>query len=394
MTLRPTSVFGIQPADGAAPTPEAAQLPVGLRELLAEIHDAPFRDALEKVFRVAAAAIGNLRNFDLIRYESSSSDGEADLALFEEIAPVLMSTVNEANRLVEAVERAFPDGWRCASTEALEAERAARAVEILRERTRAFRTEVLQFGARLRTPQAVADRWNLLANFQGARGKLRAEIGTMVTDVANVFAEIPGSKVVPEHDLDIEHALLLRRTLAKLTNGLRAHNERLRGATPEEVPKLFAKLAEVIARLPKTQTWFELRAPDKREFIRFREQIDRLRAGGNPVAETRRAVEGFVSFLELLTPIISQREILRVHDRACLAEVSAHLEQAESQIEVSEESARFPVIEALELCEQLEGRDAELDRYVAALRKTEELPARDAIPALREHALRLIVGAG
>ncbi|HUB08484.1 MAG TPA: hypothetical protein VMB50_15875 [Myxococcales bacterium] len=374
----------------ADPKPDVVKLPLALREILAEIHDESFRDSLERVFDAAAGAIKNLRNFELIRYEGKSAEAAADLQLFEEVAPVLMATVNEINTLVQAVESGFPAGHKVPGGVAGEAERAARSIEILRERTGGFRADVLRLGAQLRTPQAVADRWNLLGNLQSARGRLRFGIGEMVTDVANVFAEVPRAEVVPEYELDVEHALLLRRTLAKLTAGIRGHHGRLKGAKGPEIPALVEKLTDLLDRLTKTQTWFELRAPDKREFIRFREQIASLGARGCPPDETRKAVEGFTRFLELLCSIVSQRDLLRSHDRACLAEITATLERAEAQLPASVAAAREVVGEALELCDQLTGRDDELDRYLTHLRAAPELPPADCIVALREHALRLL----
>jgi hypothetical protein len=372
---------------GAKPV---SQLPLALRELLAEIRDADFRDRFDKILDAAARVIKNLRNFELIRYEGKSAEGGADLALLEEIAPVLMATVTEINRLVQAVETDFPPGWKSDSKEPHEAERAARVIEILRERTHGFRSDVLQLGAQLRTPQAVADRWNLLGHLQSARGKLRFGIGEMVTDVANVFAEVPRAKVVPEYELDVEHAILLRRTLAKLTVGLRSHNERLKTARASEFPPLVAKLNDLLDRLTKTQTWFELRAPDKREFIRFHEQLTSLASRGSPTGETRTAVEGFVRFLELLGTIVSQRDLLRSHDRACLAELTTLLEKAEGQLVFSADDARATVQEALTACEALAGRDEELDHYMGQLRNATTLIPADCIKALREHALRLL----
>ncbi len=371
-------------------SPDVAKLPLALREILAEIRDAAFRDHLERVFGASAGAIKNLRNFELVRYEGKFADAAADLQLFEEVAPVLMATVNEINQIVKAVEEGFPQGFQVTSGVAGEAERAARAADILRERTHGFRADVLQLGAQLRTPQAVADRWNLLGNLQSARGRLRFGIGEMVTDVANVFTEVLRENVVPEYDLDVEHALILRRTLAKLTAGLRGHHQRLRSAQDKDVPALVVKLTDLLERLTKTQTWYELRAPDKREFIRFREQLASLQEQGYPSAETRQAVEGFVRFLELLLPIVSHRDLLRNHDRACLAEITATIERAELQLASSPDEAGAAVRESIELCDRLTGRDDELDRYLTHLRAAPDLPPQDCILALREHALRLL----
>ncbi len=372
----------------AAATAEAAKLPHAVQELLQEIVDPPLRDGLEHVFQTAARVIKGLRNFELIRYEGQSADVGADLQLFEEIAPVLMATVTEINSLVQSVETSFPEGFKPDSGGASEAQRAERAVEILRERTLGFRADVLQLGAQLRTPQAVSDRWNLLGHLQSARGKLRFGIGEMLTDVANVFGEFSNKQVVPEYELDVEHALLLRRSLAKLATGLRAHHERLLGAKPAEVPPLVARLHEVLDRLAKTQTWFELRAPDKREFIRFREEVASLEKRGCPPDETRRLVEGFLRFLELLTSILNQRAILQNQDRGCIAEITAALERADG---AAPADAKESLAEAFALCERLAGRDPELDKYVASAKNSPALVAAEGIATLREHALRLLV---
>ena len=374
----------------AGETKSVSQLPLALRELLAEIRDADFRDRFDRILNTDARVIKNLRNFELIRYEGKSAEGGADLALLEEIAPVLMATVTEINALVQAVETEFPSGWKSESKEPHEAERAARAIEILRERTQAFHADVLQLGAQLRTPQAVADRWNLLGHLQSARGKLRYGIGEMVHDVVNVFSEVQRAAVVPEYELDIEHAVLLRRTLAKLATWVRKHNEKFKTATPAEFPLLVDKLDALLDSLAKTQTWFELRAPDKREFIRFHEQLTALIARKCPPAESRTAAEGFARFLELLCSIVNQRYILRDHDRATLAELTVLLEKAEGQLVFSGNEAHDTVREAVALSETLVGRDDELDRYLEQLRNATALIPVVCIKELREHTLRLL----
>jgi hypothetical protein len=370
---------------GAKPQ-DVGKLPLALREILVEIHDEKFREGMQRTLDTAAGAIKALRNFDLIRYEGKAAESAADLQLFEEVAPVLAATVNEINTLVDTVDASFPEGFKASSAP----EQAARSIDILRERTKAFRADVLQLGAQLRSPQAVADRWNLLANLQSARGKLRFGIGDMITDVANVFREVSRSQVVPEYDLDTEHALLLRRTLAKLTAVLRGHHERLKGAEETDFAALVGKLHDLFERVARTQTWFELRAPDKREFIRFREQLAALSASGCPAVETRKAVEGFLRFSELLCSVVSQREILRNHDRACLAKVGAMLERAEAQLPGSPTGARTGIDDALAICDDLAGRDGELDRYVAKLRAAPGHDPGESISALREHAMRVL----
>ncbi|MHB1845228.1 MAG: hypothetical protein ACYCWW_10390 [Deltaproteobacteria bacterium] len=375
----------------AVPAPDiVAALPLPLREVLAEIRDEAFRDRLEKVFLAAAGAIGQLRGFDLIRFESETAETGMDLQLLEQVAPVLMETVGQINAVVQAIEESFPQGWRAAGPTPLESQKAGRTIDILRERSQALRSDVLRLGAQLRSPQMAGDRWNLLDSLQGARGKLRAGLGEMIVDAMNVFVDVDRSDVVPEFDVDIEHALLLRRTLAKLMVALRAHHERMAHSEPIDIPPMLDRLGDVLARLTKTQAWFELRAPDKREFIRFRETLAELVIAGAPPSEARAAVEGFLRFIELLTPTVSRREALKSHDRAALAELTAELERAEAQLPGAPSAATAGVATALEVCDRLYGRDEEIDRFVAGL-KGAPRSAGECIELLREHALRLLM---
>ena len=215
----------------------------------------------------------------------------------------------------------------------------------------------------------------------------------MVADVACLYADVSKSAVIPEYDHDLQSAVALRRTLVRLTASVQSSSRKVRAAaTPAEVAPLLDRLLELLDRIAATETWGNLRAPDKLEFLRFRSQAGALRKDGHPPEEVRGVVEGFLRFLELLSAVINQREALQESDRYTLAELSTKLEHAEGQLTQSPARAKEEVASALAICERLCGRDPDLDKFVAAARSQGSVPPAEQIQALRKHAARLLVG--
>ena len=365
-----------------------AELPIALRRVLTEILDLGLQERLEQVLLAAARAITHLRDLDLSKYETDTADEDQSLELLEMVAPVLAATVMDVNALVSAIDESFPRGARLTEGDPIDLDKAQRAVDILRTRSATLRSGVLQLGIQLRSPRAVADRWNFLNHLQTARGLLRVGIGEMVADAAGIYAEVPRVSVIPEYQKDIDNAVGLRRTLHRLALGLRTHLRRLGEQQSIPLPQLLAGLSETMEKLSKTGTWRELRAPDKKEFVKFRVQLRELLARHAPEGPALEALKGFVSFLELLGVVINQRETLRTHDQACLAELTAQLEHLEGL--PAPRRVGMPMAKVVTLCERLRGRDEFLDAFIAGLKAT---PNGDAaqIVALREHAQRLLM---
>jgi hypothetical protein len=307
----------------------ATDLPVALMRVLKGIPDVNLQGRLGNVFTVAAHAINQMRDLDLAQYEIESSDETQNLEMLEAVAPVLASTVMEVNALVKAVGESFPPDQRLTNGGVDDAERAEQAVDILRTRSRALHSQVMQLGIQLRSPRAVADRWNFLNHLQTARGRLRWGIGEMVADAASVYAEVAKAAVIPEYLIDIDAAVALRRTLHRFASGLRRQLDPIEHGSSESLPQLIATLFATMEALRQTQTWRQLRAPDKLEFIKFRSQLESISTKGATRGETLNAIKGFLSFLELLGAVLNQRETLRMHDHACLADLTAQLEHLE-----------------------------------------------------------------
>jgi hypothetical protein len=288
------------------------------------------------------------------------------------------------------VERNFPAGALRWPLDSGEADKARRAIEVLQSRSTFLKSSVLQLGNQMRSPGAVADRWNFLNNLQSARGRLRAGIGEMVAEAASVYAEVSKTGVIPEWEQDVQNAIALRRTVHRMAVGLRGHLQRIAEGRVIPWPELLGGLMEMMEKLGKTRTWRELRALDKREFVRFHQQVTALRSQGAPAAACELALKGFVSFLELLSAVVSQRETLRSHDRACLAEVTVLLDHVEAAKPLDADKAMSEMRRAVTVCEQLQGRDDALDALVAKLR-SETTDSAEHINALRAHALRLLM---
>ena len=212
---------------------------------------------------------------------------------WKKIALDLLATINEVNGFVESVEKNFPAGARLTtSLDSTEADKAGRAADLLRVRSQHLRSSVLQLGKQLRSPGAVADRWNFLNNLQSARGRLRAGIGETTADAASVYAEVSKTGVIPEWEQDVQNAITLRRTVHRLAVGLRGHLQRIAEGRTVVWPELLGGLSEMMAKLAQTRTWRELRALDKREFVRFSQQIELLRRQGSPGRPVRARLEG------------------------------------------------------------------------------------------------------
>ena len=368
-------------------TDDLPELPLALRRVLGEVADPGFRERFEQVLLSAARAINHLRDLDLSQYETDTADENQNLDLFEAVAPLLGATVTDVSTLVGTIDENFPKGATLILGNSVEADKARRAVEILHTRGDALRRDVLQLGNQLRSPRAVADRWNFLNHLQTARGRQRVGIGEMVADAASVYAEVSRAAVIPEYQTDVNNAVGLRRTLHRLAAGLRMQLEKVEKNRSLPLPTLLGGLLETMEKLAKTGTWRELRAPDKKEFVKFRVQLRETIGAGSPRPKALETLKGFVSFLELLSQIINQRETLRTHDHACLADLTAQLEQVEG-LPAAKRRGK-PMEKVVALCERMTGRDGELDGFTKKLKDSPDGEASQ-IQELREHALRLM----
>jgi hypothetical protein len=390
--LGPKAGFPGKLAEGPEPRtshPALSQppsLPPKLEGALLQVPDQAFAVQLRSIFRSAALTLHQLSDVDLVRYEAPDSGGSWDLALWEELAPVIAQTVTGVNALVSTVRSELQpkgQGTDLASlldrtvdevSDDADAERTADAQRILRRQSDELAALVAQLGERVRTPSVVSDRWNLLAEVQSFRSRFRSEVGNLVYDVASRYSELPRELLVPGYGQDLDAALEVRAALADLRRTVEARCRALRGAATEDVQWHAAQLGGELDAFGGSAAYRSLRAQDKRFLVEARARLGGLKTDVRGAGDI---VLGFAA--EFVTSLrnlsaVSQRAMLVEHDHAAWAATAVRLEQAEEWLGADPARAARELAEAAALARPLYGRDGELDTFL--LGRTQETLAR------------------
>jgi hypothetical protein len=334
---------------------------------------------LREVCLGAAYTLDRLTDMDLLRYESPVTAGSADLATWEEMAPVVASTLLEVNAFVGVVrqqlERAQDSGQGdlAALVDATVAELGGDARQRLDEVFRAsiarLSEQVQALGAKVREPSIVSDRWNLLAEVQAARNRFREEIGTVVFEGVSLFSDVEREEVVPGHAQEVQGAVTVRASVADLRRVLEARGDKVRVAEPEDVQWHAQQLEKEMDAFGRTAAYRALRAQDKRRIIEYRHQLRTLARERLPgKAEVIALCLQFLSFVQGLA-VVNQRALLVQHDREIWARSGVKLEQAGSLVEKDPGAAALALAEAADLAVGLYGRNEALDEFLRQSRK-------------------------
>ncbi len=354
-----------------------------LDELLAQIPDGGFAQKLRRVYQAAASAIDKLADIDLIKYESISVEGAPDLSLWEEMAPVIRDTVVDVNALLMVIRQEFPShppgGLGDTLAKMVEeaggsalsgpARRYAEAESALQKAAQSLAQQVTHLGERMRSPQVVSDRWNLLADLQAFRSRFREEIGALVYDSAVAFGEVSKRDVVPFYAEEVKSAVTVRGTVADLIRVMAARVEKIREAEPEDVQWNARQLEKELDTFGKTEAYRALRAQDKRRIIEFRHHVGEMAA--KPAQKQRELldlVEPFELFVKSLSQV-NNRELLIEHDREVTAECGVLAERARALLGENPEGAAAVLKEAALRAQALYGRSAELDAFLRRAKK-------------------------
>ncbi len=359
---------------------ENASLSGKLEEVLGEIQDRALSNRLRKVYVAAAQAVGHLSDMDLMKYETASTEDSPDLSLWEAMAPVIRDTVVDVNALLSVIREQFPTNPKGGIADLLSqavneaggrpARRADEVEQILQNAVSGLMQQITLLGERMRSPQVVSDRWNLLAELQSFRTRFREQIGNLVFNTASVFGELHRKDVVPGHREEVKAAVTVRATVADLTRILNARFEKIRTCEPEDVQWNAQQLEKELDLFGKTPAYKALRAQDKRTIIEFRGQLGRISLRPTPPKdELVSLMEPFAAFIESLSQV-NNREILIVHDREVWAACGVKLEQVELTLESDPIEAARTLAEAAATGQALYGRDASLDAFLRKSRKT------------------------
>jgi hypothetical protein len=351
-------------------------LPPKLDGALLQVPDQAFAGKLRSVFRVAAQTLHQLSDVDLVRYEAPDSETSWDLALWEQLAPVISETVKGVNALVTTVRSELEPAGQGMDLAALldrtldevsvdaDGERTAEVERTLRRESDELAALVAQLGERVRTPAVVSDRWNLLAEVQSFRSRFRSEVGNLVFDVASRYADLPREALVPGHAENLEAALAVRVALADLRRTIESRCAALRKATSEDVQWHAAQLGAELDAFGASVAYRSLRAQDKRFLVEARARLRGMKMDVRGAEDIVLAFAAeFVTWLRGLSAV-SHRAMLVEHDHAAWAATAVRLEQAEEWLGADPERAARELAEAVALARPLRGRDAQLDEFL------------------------------
>ena len=348
-----------------------------------------FDDALrERVTRLllsAAESILKLADLDLVRHEADEERGGHTLALWEELAPVMGSTVGQVNEFIAGAQDQFPppaaeaddvdnldDAFGPSPGGAQAEEQAPKGQEeeiasLVSAVSSGMRRDVANLGNRLRNPQVMSDPWMLISDLLEFRGRVRAGLGELIYQVCTFVAETDRQDVVPGYLNDLDNGIMVRHATSNLAFLFRGHTKRIGAASDERVLGALQDALKDLHAFSRTRALPALRTSDKRIFLETRANLYRLVKETPPKSrEIKNSVENLARFLDSMS-VVSRRENLRLHDRAMLAKAGRHLEAAQFNLDTPE-LARQELIDAVHSAAHLYGRDAQLDAYLRAQR--------------------------
>lgn len=341
-------------------------LPPKLIELFAGHPDQDFAARSQMVCTAAARTISQLGELDLVQYEEPDVDGSADLSMWEKVAPVIGSTISEVNTLVAQMEASFPAGELLVDPGQLEAERLVNAA------VAQLKSDVIQFGMRVRDPSVVGDRWNLLTELQTFRFRSRDRIGKLVWELGSTFGECKRREVEPGYEEALGSTLLIRAMTTDLRRLMRVRIHKVGEAPPTDLLAQAQQMERELNAFGRTAAWRALRAQDKKGILEFRGKLRGLIAAGGPSKlEILELLEPFVEFVDGFAGI-SQREILMQHDQERLATVGLALERALSTESFDERLTAYQ--DALGAGQNLYGRASDFDTFLRNQKKAVPTP--------------------
>jgi hypothetical protein len=342
------------------------------------------RERVTRLMLASAEAILKLADVDLVRHEADDEDGGHTLALWEELAPVMGTTVQHVNELIANATAQFPpppekdapdnldDAFGPSGGAKQEPDEGPQSTEIEIAKLVAavcsgMRRDVTRLGERLRNPTVVSDPWMLIQDLLEFRGRVRAALGEVLYQVCSFVSEVDREDVVPGYLADLEDGIIVRSATSNLAFLFRGHTKRISAASDDRILGALQDALKDLHSFSRTRALPALRTSDKRIFLETRATLYRLVKIAPPRSrEIKNAVENLARFLDSMS-VVSRRENLRLHDRAQLAKAGRHLEAAQFNL-AAPGLARAEMVDAVRAASALYGRDVQLDVYLRAQR--------------------------
>lgn len=333
--------------------------------MLALEADPAFASRLSRVLEAAARAISKLGELELIKYEDAPIDASADLSLWEELAPVVGSTIADVNALLAELSAQFPSGELAIDP------RQGAVDEVLQRAAQELKGEVTAFGMHVRDPSVVGDRWNLISELQSFRYRFRDRIGAMVFETAQQLGDCRRREVDPGYEEELAATLVVRSTTADLRRLMRSRIHKVSEAGPEDVEWNAQQIEKELNAFGRTAAWRALRAQDKKTILEFRTRLKEISKPDLGKLDLLALLEPFVEFCDNFEAI-NNRELLVQHDQEVMATMGVTLERAVNAVSDGEATQAFA--EAIGLAQTMYGRHGDFDAYLRKLRKTPPTP--------------------
>jgi hypothetical protein len=351
-------------------------LPPALESALSAVPESQ-STRLRQVCDGAASTLSRLTDLDLLQYESLVTTGSLDLSTWEEMAPVVATTLRDVNGFIDVVRtqlaaqpRSRGNGLASMVEDAVLDDAARAKLErVLESAATQLFEQVQSFGAKVRDPAVVADRWNLLAEVQASRTRFREHIGTLVFDLVAPFVDVERAEVVPGHAEEVAGAVAVRSAVADLRRVLEARASKLREASAEDVQWHAQHLEQEMDAFGRTAPYRSLRAQDKRRLIEYRHEVRSMAGVPLPAKADVMSVGQRVLELVKSLAVVNQRTLLRRHDHEVWARCGVKLEQAEALLAIDRRAAAVALAEAAEIASRLYGRSDALDEFLRRARK-------------------------
>ena len=354
---------------------------------VAEGFERALRERVTTLLLAVAESILKLSDLDLVRQEASEEEGSHTLALWEELAPVMSTTVQSVNELIvkaqevfepppesdqeDDLDDAFGPGAGKAQKATFEppANTEEQIAALVGAVTGGMRRDVARLGERLRNPNVVSDAWMLISDLLEFRGRVRAGLGELIFQVCSFVAEVEREDVIPGYRADLDGAIMVRQATSNLAFLFRGHTKRIAASSEDRILAALQDALKDLHSFSRTRALPGLRTSDKRIFLETRAKLYQL-SKSTPVKtrEIKNAVENLARFLDSMS-VVSRRENLRLHDRSKLAAAGRNLEQAQIALRGGKvEGARKALTAAVRSSAALYGRDVQLDAYLRAQR--------------------------
>src|SRR6266851_2625086 len=305
--------------DSVLPADDQAALAVEGRLLeVAQKFDENLRERVTRLLLACAEGIIKLAEMELVRHEADEEQGGHTLALWEELAPVMGSTVGYVNEQIANATDQFPPAPEKDAVDNLDdAFGPARADEPAEEQPQSteeeiaklvaavcsgMRRDVAHLGERLRNPQVVSDPWMLISDLLEFRGRVRAGLGELIYQVCSFVAEVDRQDVVPGYLGDLEMGIIVRQATSNLAFLFRGHTKRIGSANDDRIIAALQDALKDLHAYSRTRALPSLRTSDKRIFLETRATLYRLVKVTPPRSrEIKNAVENLARFLDSMS---------------------------------------------------------------------------------------------